>query len=367
MKPFNECKVLLVDDTKTNIDILVAGLKDEFKLMIALGGKAALASAKANPPDLILLDIMMPEMNGYEVLERLKADEATRNIPVIFVTAMGEEEDETRGLEMGAVDYIIKPFSMPITKARIRTHLSLEQARAELESQNEALREAARLREDVERMSRHDLKTPLTSIISGPSVIRLLGPINPDQEQVLEMISRGGYKMLDMINRSLDLYKMEVGTYQLDPKPVELLALVRQVLADTESMTKRGGMQIAIRRDGEAAGDDQKFMIRGDELLCYSMLSNLIKNAIEACPSCGRIEIDLDGAAPPRVRIANDGEVPEAIRERFFDKYTTLGKTKGTGLGTYSARLIAETQGGSIRLDTSTAGRTAVVVQLPEA
>lgn len=367
MKPMNECKVLLVDDTKTNIDVLVGGLKDEYKLLIALSGKAALASAAANAPDLILLDIMMPEMDGYEVMERLKADEATRSIPVIFVTAMGEEQDETRGLDLGAVDYIRKPFSMPIVKARIRTHLSLRLARAELESQNEALREAARLREDVERISRHDLKTPLTSIISAPSIIRLMGQINPEQEEMLGVIQRAGYKMLDMINRSLDLFKMEMGIYQLNPKPVELLAVVRQIFTETESMTGRNGLKIEIRRNGAAAKEGERFIVQGDELLCYSMLSNLIKNAIEACPVCGRIEIDLDGTTTPCVRITNDGAVPEHIRERFFDKFVTAGKSQGTGLGTYSARLIVETQGGSIRLDSSTEGRTAVIVQMPAA
>ena len=364
MKAMNECRVLLVDDIKTNIDVLVSGLRDEYKLLIALNGPAALASARATPPDLIILDIMMPGMDGYEVIQHLKEDPVTHEIPVIFVTAMGEEEDETCGLELGAVDYIRKPFSMPIVKARIRTHLSLRLAQAELEMQNEALREAARLREDVERMSRHDLKTPLTCVISAPPLLRMLGGINAEQEKILALIHRAGYKMLDMINRSLDLYKMEMGTYELDPKPVELLAVIRQVLSETESIIQPRGLAIDIRWNESPAQAEQRFMVRGDELLCYSMLSNLIKNAIEACPYGGLIEILLDAVPPPCIRIVNDGVVPEQIRDRFFQKFITAGKPKGTGLGTYSAYLMAKIQGGSIQLDSSLAGRTAVIIHL---
>lgn len=364
MKALNDCRVLLVDDMKTNIDVLVNGLKNEYKLMIALSGESALASAKVSPPDLILLDILMPGMNGYEVIVHLKEDALTHEIPVMFVTAMGEDEDETCGLELGAVDYIRKPFSMPIVKARIRTHLMLRLARAELEVQNEALREAARLREDVERMSRHDLKTPLTCVISAPSLMRVLGTVNSAQEEILSLIHRAGYKMLDMINRSLDLYKMEMGTYELTPKPVELLTVIRPILNETESMIRNRNITIQIEQNGSPVQPTQQFFIQGDEMLCYSMLANLIKNAIEACTDGGTIGILLNDP-PPCIRIENDGAVPELIRDHFFEKYVTAGKPDGTGLGTYSARLMAQTQGGFIQLDTSIPGRTAITVHLP--
>ena len=125
-------KILIVDDTPENIDVL-GGVLSQYKRIVALNGEKALQRALSkNPPDLILLDIMMPGMDGYEVCRRLKADERTRDIPVIFVTAKGEVEDETQGFELGAVDYIIKPISPSIVQARVKTHLTLKLAREEL-------------------------------------------------------------------------------------------------------------------------------------------------------------------------------------------------------------------------------------------
>ena len=127
-------KILVVDDERLNINVLVDLLKPEYKMMAAKNGEQALKAARvANPPDLILLDIMMPEMDGYEVCRRLKADAATRDIPVIFITAMGETSDETKGLEVGAVDYLTKPISPPIVQARVKTHLALRRNMAELQ------------------------------------------------------------------------------------------------------------------------------------------------------------------------------------------------------------------------------------------
>jgi putative two-component system response regulator len=128
--------VLIVDDNATNIDILVNALSTEYRLGIAKDGPKALAYAVKHKPNLLLLDIMMPEMDGYEVCTRLKANPETADIPIIFITAMSDTVDKTKGFELGAVDYITKPFHAAEVKARIRTHLSLEEMRRQLESQN---------------------------------------------------------------------------------------------------------------------------------------------------------------------------------------------------------------------------------------
>ncbi len=126
--------ILVVDDIPTNIKVLGESLRETCQVRIATNGERAIEIAcSANPPDLILLDIMMPGMDGYETCSRLKAEKQAQNIPVIFITAKDQEEDETRGLEVGAVDYIVKPFSLPIVHARIRTHLELKQHRDLLE------------------------------------------------------------------------------------------------------------------------------------------------------------------------------------------------------------------------------------------
>lgn len=131
--------VLIVDDVKTNIDVLLETLGDEYEVSVAMDGPSALEYIYEDPPDLILLDIMMPGMDGYEVCKELKDNITTRPIPVIFVTAMGEIEDETKGFELGAVDYITKPISPSIVRARARTHLALY-------DQNRVLEEKVRQR-----------------------------------------------------------------------------------------------------------------------------------------------------------------------------------------------------------------------------
>jgi CheY-like chemotaxis protein len=128
-----ESRILVVDDEGFNIDVLIGMLSSDYRMMAAKSGRQAIKAARsASPPDLILLDVMMPKMDGYEVCRRLKADAATRDIPVIFVTAMGEVTDETTGLEAGAVDYLTKPVSPPIVQARIRTQLERKRQRDEL-------------------------------------------------------------------------------------------------------------------------------------------------------------------------------------------------------------------------------------------
>src|SRR5690349_12416135 len=141
--------ILVVDDTPLNISVITGALKDTYRTKVATSGAKALAIAVADEkPDLILLDVIMPEMDGYEVCRRLKADPATREIPVIFLTAQTEAEDETRGFQVGAVDYVHKPFSPAVVKARVHTHLVLRETRVKLAQQLLAIQkelETARL------------------------------------------------------------------------------------------------------------------------------------------------------------------------------------------------------------------------------
>lgn len=142
----NGNNILIVDDIKGNIDMLQYALKKDYKIITANDGASALEEAKDHIPDLILMDIMMPRMDGYEACKKLKEDKTTRNIPVIFITAMDDTINKTKGFKLGAVDYITKPFDIVEVKARIRTHLALKKAREELLNQNEILEAKVRER-----------------------------------------------------------------------------------------------------------------------------------------------------------------------------------------------------------------------------
>ncbi len=133
MKELSNCTVLVVDDTEANIDILVEALDNEYEVSVAIDGESALEIVDTDPPDLILLDIMMPGLDGYEICRRIKSKPGTSDIPIIFITAMDEIENKTKGFELGAVDYITKPFESMEVKARVKTHLSLMIANKKLQ------------------------------------------------------------------------------------------------------------------------------------------------------------------------------------------------------------------------------------------
>jgi sigma-B regulation protein RsbU (phosphoserine phosphatase) len=152
MKPMSKPTILVVDDTPANIKILADLLRHDYRLSVATSGADALEIASGpGRPDLVLLDIMMPEMDGYEVCRRLKADPNTVDVPIIFVTAMSEVDDEAKGFALGAVDYITKPILPPIVKARVAAHLELALARKTLAAQNAAMRSALAVAADVQR------------------------------------------------------------------------------------------------------------------------------------------------------------------------------------------------------------------------
>lgn len=225
------------------------------------------------------------------------------------------------------------------------------------------------LRDDIERMTRHDLKNPLNSIIGLPAVI-LSDKEMPREEidEYLQLIRQTGYKMLDMVNINLDLFKMEQGTYEFEPEPVDFAAMLRRFGLEAAGKLRAREVGLEVLLDGAPAGERGRFVMLGQELPCWSMLWNLVENAIQASPKGGTVTVRMtrrNGSGS--VSISNRGAVPEAIRPRFFEKYVTSGKSGGTGLGTYSAKLIAETMGGDISLDTSDPGGTTVTVTLPMA
>ena len=170
MPPSNEiATILVVDDTPANLSLMVEILKPDYRTRIAINGEKALELVfGGEPPDLILLDIMMPGLNGYDVCRRIKERPQTQDIPIIFVSAMGEIEDETRGLDLGGVDYVTKPISPAIVKARIRTHLAVSRQARELAELNQTLeRRVAQGVQELERMGR--LKR-----FFSPSVVEML-------------------------------------------------------------------------------------------------------------------------------------------------------------------------------------------------
>lgn len=245
-------------------------------------------------------------------------------------------------------------------------HARLAIQNKDLSSQNELLRENVKLREHVERITRHDLKSPLTALVGLPDLLLTQFSLPPEAKRMVRMIERSSIAMLNMINRSLDMYKLEAGTYELSPAPVDLAALVRKAAALLAHTAELYRQTIDVTVNGRPAGENDEVVVSGEELLLQTMVLNLLQNAIEASPPGGRVTVSLDSGPPVVLTFANLGEAPEGVRERFFEKYVTAGKRGGTGLGTYSARLAAEAHGGSIELDLTEPGTVVVRVRFPE-
>ncbi|MCK7575838.1 MAG: response regulator [Chromatiales bacterium] len=354
--------ILAVDDMPDTIHLITGILKDDYRVKGAKNGEQALRIARSDdPPHLILLDIMMPDMDGIEVCRRLKADARTRDIPIIFLTAKIDAQDVIAGLDLGAVDYVTKPTNPSVLKARIRTHLRLGRQRNELLEQRAMALENARLREEIERMTRHDIKNPLNALLALAQDLATGDNLLPAQRETLASMEESARYVLDLIDHSQALYHMESGTYPLEPVDLDLSALLARVVAETRAAF--GALNIHVHQVAPVP-----VRVRGEELLCHTLFSNLIRNAAEASPAGYEISIEIetdpDGVS---VHIYNDGAVPEPIRDTFFDKYVTHGKTRGTGIGTYSAKLMTETQGGRIAMRTSEEAGTQITVTLPAA
>ena len=187
------------------------------------------------------------------------------------------------------------------------------------------------------------MKGPLNAILSFPQLLQASDNLTDEQREFLDIIEQSGYKMLNIINLSLSLLKMERGSYELTPAPVDILRVLHKVVTELRVARDAKMVSVDFFVSGAPAAENATFLIRGEELLCYSMFSNLLKNAFEHSPVGGRVRIFLDCGATARIRICNQGSVAPEILDRFFEKYVTYGKIGGTGLGTYSARLMART------------------------
>lgn len=227
-------------------------------------------------------------------------------------------------------------------------------------------RRAEQLREEVERITRHDLKGPLNGIIGVPSLLMDEPNLTEEQRRSLRMVADAGLRMLRMINVSLDIYKMETGRYRYSPAEVDLVGVARRLAGEMAYRTGAKGVRVRVLFQGREAAAEDELVILGEELLLYSMLGNLLENAVDASPRQGVVTVSLDLEEDrASVQVHNMGAVPAELRERFFEKYATHGKSQGTGLGTYSARLIARTHGGDIGFTTSEAEGTTVTARLP--
>lgn len=200
---------------------------------------------------------------------------------------------------------------------------------------------------DAERISRHDLKTPLSSIVAATELMQARNRLEGEDARLLAAVKHAARRAIAMVNLSLHLHHMEEGRFVFVSQPVDLLAILDEAVADLAAHAATKSVSVHVEGRGKPA------LVAAQPELCYSLLANLLRNAIQAAPEGSQVTVSLAReAGRQHLAIANRGAVPQQIRDRFFEKYVTFGKPDGTGLGAYSARLIAEAMGGRLRMST---------------
>ncbi|MEO5363241.1 MAG: response regulator [Magnetococcus sp. DMHC-8] len=345
--------ILLVDDEDANLELLQGLLKDEYTLVSARNGPKALSLA-AQKPDLILLDIMMPGMDGYEVCRRLKANEQTKDIPIIFVASKREMADEIDGLKIGAADYIAKPITALEVKARVKAYLALGAAD---KSDGGA----------VGCATCRSLQPPVEAMVKWTDTLLKDATLTAEQRKVLLTVRSNGFHAQCLLHLSLSLLSLEQGGYALKPGNLDLLSLLRAVRAYLDAAIRAKRLTVKIQLQNQSDAEKNTFIVRGERLLSYALLANLLERAIAASPADQAITISMEESGKNGiVRICDKGTVAAEIREQFFAKDAADVKKAGMAATAYAARLITELQGGRIRMRTDEVKGTEIVFSIPK-
>ncbi|MEI6207907.1 MAG: ATP-binding protein [Desulfuromonadales bacterium] len=386
--------ILVVDDLSDNLVLMSNLLKINYRVKIAnSGGKALKIAASDSPPDLILLDIMMPDMDGYEVCRQLKRAPATTNIPVIFLTARSEMEDEQKGLELGAVDYITKPISPSIVLARVKNHLALKavadflrdknnflerevarrtdevMAIRELAVKNRQLEEASRIKSEFLANMSHELRTPLNSVIGFSEVLQdqMYGPINKKQREYVNNIHNSGRHLLALINDILDLSKVESGAMKLELSNFSLLEALDISLVMLREKAVKGGINLRLNLARE-----NDIHIVADMRKLKQIMFNLLSNAVKFTPAPGTVDVNvMRNGNSVEISVTDSGigiraeDIPKLFRPFTQLESVYTREFEGTGLGLSLARQLAELHGGSIRVESTFGAGSRFSVTIP--
>jgi signal transduction histidine kinase len=345
--------ILMVDDNPVNLQVLTSMLKQSgWRPRPVTSGRLGLQAARNEPPDLILLDVNMPEMNGYEVCEALKADARLAEIPVIFVSALGETMDKVKGFAVGGVDYVTKPFQLDEVRARVTAHLEVRRQQRELQASYEKLRETERLRDNLVHMIVHDLRSPLTAISAYLEMFaqEAKQKLGAETQQDIASAMQATRNMTRMINGILDVSKMEAQMMKLDLRECDLVQVVGASMNDLDSLV--GARRLAFERPAEPA------RVLADQEIIARIVQNFLANALRFTPASGEIRVGIVVEVDHvRVFVADTGPgIAPDFHRSIFDKFVQVGasasaRNRSTGLGLAFCKMAVEAHGGRIGVD----------------
>ena len=367
--------LLIVDDEKSNLKVLAHILSPDYTIYTATNGISALERAMQYLPDLILLDILMPEMDGYQTLSELKACEKTQKIPVIFITGLDSFEDEEKGLDLGAADFIHKPFSAKIVKSRILNQLQIVNQIRAIELYVKEAEDANHAKSAFLAKVSHEIRTPLNAIL-GIAEIQLQNEgLSQDMKEALSRIINSGDLLLGIINDILDVSRIEAGKLSLVQAKYDVEILINDTIYLNMIKYENKPIEFTVN-----VNENIPSALFGDELRIKQVLNNLLSNAFKYTDS-GFVELSvgMEKPADPSddvvtlvfcVRDTGQGMTEEQI-SKLWDDYSRFNleanrTTEGIGLGMSITRSLINMMNGEILLESESGKGSLFTVRLPQ-
>lgn len=361
---YRQPRILVVDDDITNRILLENVLERFYAVLSVDSGHAALEVLASESFDTVLLDIMMPGLNGLQTLERIRATPHTASLPVIMVSALADSTDVVKGLKLGANDYITKPIDVNITLARVKTQITLKRLLDEREHSITQLNTAQEIRDRLFRVATHDLKNPLANIRMAEHVLREAVSHNALANQIMDTVMLSVDAMQSVIDDFLDVMVLQSGKMGLKPECVDLGKVVHNTVLQYQLAAERKDITINLNNvDG---------MIRADYSRMLQVVSNLISNAVKYSPAGSTVSIWTEHLGDRvRLSIADQGPgIPPKERHLMYTEFGKLtprptGQENSTGLGLWIVKHLVEIMGGKIDAEFPPDGGSIFWVELP--
>ncbi|WP_413172257.1 ATP-binding protein [Anabaena azotica] len=388
--------ILVVDDNPTNLEVLDHALSAAgYNVRIEVDGLNVLKQVHLSIPDLILLDIMLPDINGFEVCKQLKADPFTQSIPVIFMTALVETMDKVRGLSLGAVDYITKPFQEEELLARVHTHLQLRQLSKTLERQNQQLmqmtqelenrvaqrtvelsqalekeKELSQLKSRFISMASHEFRTPLAIISSSSGILQSFSDrLSEEKKQEhLRTVQKTIKHITQLLDDVLMINRAETQNLEFNPAPLNIIPFCRQLKEEIETTSSNHKIDFSGNLDGQIA--DTSGIVQIDKKLLQQVLTNILTNAIKYSPDHNLINFSLTIENEKLIFTISDSGIgiPEADQINLFESFhrgSNVGTISGTGLGLAIVKKCLDLHKGEITFNSQLGQGTTFTVKIP--